>query len=193
MKRAVCGKCARPEKTCICHLMCNIRNEVVVVVLQHKSEQKQSKGTVPLIKGSLSKCALFVGEDFTSNKELAALLAEHQNTTALLYPGEKASAINSKVHRDISCIIVLDGTWKKAFRLYITNPFLQEFPQVTLSGTYTGLYQIRKTDKENALSTLEATSYALGELEGDQEKYQPLISRFVDFNQLLMSFNMGQK
>jgi len=193
MKRVVCGKCKRPEKACICHLMCEIDNDVLVVILQHKSEQKQTKGTVPLIMGSLLNCELFVGEQFAEEIRLANILDQHRGSTALLYPGEKSETISQLQNQNITCIIVLDGTWKKAFRLFATNEFLHTLPQVTLSKSHQGLYDVRKTDKKNALSTLEATCYALTELEGIDEKYQPLISRFVDFNRFLMSFNMEQK
>jgi len=193
MKRVVCGKCKRPERACICHLMYEINNDVLVVILQHKSEQKQAKGTVPLILGSLSNCELFVGEQFAEDTRLAKILARHQGSTALLYPGEKSRPISELQEQNVTCIIVLDGTWKKAYRLFAINEFLHTLPLVTLSKSYQGLYDIRKTEKENALSTLEATCYALTELEAIEGKYQPLISRFVDFNRFLMSFNMERK
>jgi DTW domain-containing protein YfiP len=193
MKRVVCGKCKRPEKACICQFMCEIKNDVLVVVLQHKSESKQAKGTVPLILGSLSHCELFVGEQFAEDIRLLNILEQHQGSTALLYPGEKSKAICQLQGQKITCIIVLDGTWKKAYRLFAINEFLHSLPQVTLSKSYQGLYDIRKTDKENALSTLEATCYALTELEKVEDKYERLISRFIDFNRFLMSFNMERK
>ncbi len=87
------------------------------------------------------------------------------------------------------CLIILDGTWKKSYKMFMLSQTLQQLPHVCLpeSLANTGQYYIRKVAKKNALSSLEACCYALGLLEGN-DKYQKLLMKFNDFNQFQLSF-----
>ncbi|GHF01871.1 DTW domain-containing protein [Thalassotalea profundi] len=172
-------------------------NQVDVIILQHPSEVKQSKATVPLLLGSLNKCHLFVGENFEQEEDLQSLLCQYRNKIALLYPSDKAEVItertlvendNSIVEQDISCIVLLDGTWKKAYRLFQLNTFLHDMKHFALSDNYVGQYHIRKTKKTGALSTLEACCYALSALENCSDRYTALLDNFVAFNQFQQRF-----
>lgn len=202
MSRACCTVCSRPEKTCICDLFCNIDNNVKVIVLQHPTEVKQTKGTVTLLANSLQQCDVMVGEDFTHNEELANLLSQYKNEVYLLYPNENAivlpvvttatpkSAINDLTIKlnAVKCIIVIDGTWKKAYKMYMLNKYLHDIPHLTLPESTQGNYKIRKTQKSNALSSLEACTYALMSLEVNANKYQPLLSSFNQFNDFQFAY-----
>ena len=105
------------------------------------------------------------------------------------------------------CLIILDGTWKKAYRMFALSENLQSLPQVCLpeSLANSGEYVIRKVAKKNALSSLEACCYALALLERnpvsyidsnivpnvehlDLHRYQPLLNKFSQFNQFQLSF-----
>lgn len=217
MSRTLCKQCNRPSIACICHFVFHINNPTHVLVLQHPSEVKQTKGTVNLLSRSLENCQVIVGEDFSNNPELNALLANHQ--TVLLYPSEKASVLSSSIEEfnsaniDINnerkplpkLLIILDGTWKKAYKMFMLSSNLQELKQVCLPENIAnrGQYLIRKVAKNNALSSLEACCYALALLEGElddtnnqlssQESfdcglYQNLLNKFIQFNQFQLSF-----
>jgi len=87
------------------------------------------------------------------------------------------------------CLIIIDGTWKKAYKMVMLSKTLQQLPQVCLpeSLANAGQYHIRKVAKKNALSSLEACCYALSFFEGS-DKYQKLLTKFNDFNQFQLSF-----
>ncbi len=207
MSRALCQQCQRPEKACICAFSVPIDNHIHVLVLQHPSEVKQSKGTVSLLQQSLTNYQVLVGERFEKSQELTKILARYGNHIALLYPSEQAIALRlpslttSKNNRlvdrlenqlvEIKCIIILDGTWKKAYRMFMLNTFLHDLTHIVLPQGIKSLYQIRKTKKDNALSSLEACCHALTCLEANPTKYQPLLNSFVKFNQFQQSFTLS--
>lgn len=197
MSRKVCDKCGRPEVGCICHLFVQICNRVAICILQHPTEVTQTKGSVSLLANSLTNCQVLIGEDFSNNEELQEFLMRNEDSVALLYPDEKAIAINSSANvvktggKKISALILLDGTWKKAYKLYAKNPFLLKLPTVKLTDGYESLYATRKTGKAGALSTLEACCHALSCLEHNDIKYKPLLNSFKQFNDLLLSFKKG--
>jgi DTW domain-containing protein YfiP len=102
-------------------------------------------------------------------------------------------------------LVIIDGTWKKAYRMFMLSKKLQGLPQVCLpkSIACSGNYSIRKVAKKNALSSLEATCYALAMLESADNKtgtgttviganfagnYQPLLEKFKQFNIFQLSF-----
>lgn len=214
MSRILCQQCQRPSKACICAFVTPINNTIPVVVLQHRKEVNHSKGTVSLLAKSLKHCQVIVGENFTDNAELAKVLSTYN--ALLLYPSEQAKAlplpplrenyagVNSE-HQQASkpsCLLILDGTWKKAYRMFMLTPTLQQLEQVCLpeSIANNGQYVIRKVAKSNALSSLEACCYALALLESpninseqavDLQVYQPLLNKFSQFNQFQLSFRQS--
>ncbi|MDG1751882.1 MAG: DTW domain-containing protein [Thalassotalea sp.] len=192
MSRPYCNLCQRPQVSCICHLICPTKNDIHVVILQHPSEEKQSKGTVKLLSQSLASCQVLIGEDFTHHEVLLDILKQYKNHIALLYPSEQAKVIknisDSAEEGKLKCIILLDGTWKKAYRIYMMNFMLQEIPHRILPDDIMGQYHIRKTQKQGALSTLEACCYGLATMEDNAEKYTGLLDKFNKFNEMQLAF-----
>ena len=234
MSRTLCPICHRPQKACICAFTAEIKNDIHVVVLQHPSEVSQTKGTVALLAKSLQSCQVIVGESF--DEEACFLQMMEQYQLVLLYPGEQAQTLNHQLVRQLSnreqsnenpeitskdkaklkakplCLVILDGTWKKAYRMFMLSTKLQQLPQVCLPDylANSGQYLIRKVAKKNALSSLEASCYALAILEQVYDsaeqgndallvtsehagKYQPLLEKFKQFNQFQLSFRPANK
>jgi len=197
MKRETCSVCLRAKLGCICHLFTEINNQSHVVVLQHPSEVKQTKGTVTLLANSLTNCDIIIGENFSGNQIFEDLLSEYENDIVLLYPSEKSEVLVSTAGESKPsqyqvtpprCIVLIDATWKKSYKMYMLNEALQTIPHLTLPEDIEGDYRIRKTQKERALSSLEACVYSLVLLENDTKKYQPLLNSFKQFNDFQLSF-----
>jgi len=222
MSRILCKQCQRPIIACICNFTCRIDNPTAVLVLQHPSEVKQTKGTVALLSRSLSHCKVLVGENFSQHDELNTMLANNQ--ALLLYPNAQAQVLSltnnglnsthssdNKQSQKPKLLIILDGTWKKAYRMFMLSSNLQALEQVCLPDTLAnkGQYLIRKVAKKNALSSLEACCFALAlldnklvEKEADEIEchetalnqsvdcgiYQELLTKFAQFNQFQLSF-----
>ncbi len=218
MARDLCLKCQRPTKACICAFICKVDNKMPVLVLQHPSEVKQAKGTVALLQRSLNTCQVIVGENFSNHSELNKILAKHQ--TLLLYPSEQAQDITllpsylqqgnlQEYQNKPPLLVILDGTWKKAYRMFMLSKNLHSLIHVCLPDylAQNGQYLIRKVAKKNALSSLEATCYALALFEGELNSkpskaytlneakqvvdcgiYQPLLNKFARFNTFQLSF-----
>jgi DTW domain-containing protein YfiP len=191
VRRLLCQRCHRSEKTCICHWITDISPLVEVVILQHPFEQKQAKGSASLLQLSLRNCQIHVGELFDSTV-LFKLLHAGGKMPVLLYPAFNES------DRHIICappplseqmlvtlencrLIVLDGTWRKSRKMLYLNRSLQNFPRFSLREMPSSRYSIRKAHSVDQLSTLEASCYALMQLEKNTEKYAPLLDAFDGF------------
>ncbi|MBA6297826.1 tRNA-uridine aminocarboxypropyltransferase [Colwellia sp. MB02u-9] len=204
MSRVLCQQCQRPEKACICAFTVAIDNHIPVIVLQHPSEVKQSKGTVSLLQQSLTNCEVIVGETFADSDILRQRLIQYADNIVLLYPSKQALTLNFPALTitdnnqsediepklsEIKCIIILDGTWKKAYRMFMSNACLHNIKHIVLPQGIASLYEIRKTKKDHALSSLEACCHALARVENEPEKYQNLLNSFVKFNKFQQSFS----
>ena len=166
MARALCERCYFSLSTCICNAITCVDNQTQVVVLQHPSEAKISKNTAQLLALSLTRCKIIIGEN---NQDFACLQKLPLSSTVLLYPNEDAIELdvandNENV-RPITHLIVLDGTWNKAFKILQLTPLLQKFKTVSFRQIPTNRYTIRKAPRADSLSTLEAVAHSLSLIE----------------------------
>lgn len=172
--------------TCLCDLIRPTDNRVELVILQHPGEVKQAKNTASLLKLSLSHCQKHIGEQF--EPELLAQILEGDKTNLLLYPDTPDPAIHSPPKAEVESqpaeqlrLIVLDGTWRKSQKMLYLNPALQALPRLSLASVPPSRYHIRVAPKAGQLSTLEASCYALAQLEQDPGTYSPLLEAFDRF------------
>ena len=165
-------------------------------ILQHPNEVAHPKGTAALLAASLSHARIHVGEHFADADWLNALLADPKVQCYLLWPDDEALTLAQvregrgqarKVH-----FILLDGTWRKAYRMLHSNPALLALPRITL-GTMAGQYSIRKKPFPEALSTLEAGYHLLSQWEGEPERFVPLMNLFTQLNRQWHDFAQGRR
>ncbi|AQR72121.1 DTW domain-containing protein [Janthinobacterium sp. LM6] len=202
-KRARCPACLRAVSSCICRWIAPVSHAVEVLILQHPLEVHNAKGSARLLHLSLPNSRMLTGEQFAPDT-LAELLADKHNV--LLYPdtpGDRSLGIAPPPALDPASLldlarvrlVVLDATWRKSRKMLYLNPLLQQLPRLPLRDTPASHYLIRKAHAPDQLSTLEATCYALMQLEQDAARFVPLIAAFDGFVAQQLSYVMphGEK
>ena len=188
-RRERCATCLRAQSGCICQWVRPLPHKVEILLLQHPLEVQNAKGSARLLHLSLPNSRLVAGEAFAAG-ELDALLAGKHNV--LLYPdtpGDRSLGIAPPPPLDASLLldpaglrlVVLDATWRKSRKMLYLNPALQRLPRLPLRDTPPSHYLIRKAHAPDQLSTLEATCYALTQLEDEPTSFAPLITAFDGF------------
>jgi len=187
-KRKKCTVCEKALAACICQHITIINSDIELIILQHPGEVKNAIGTARILNLSLPQCQILIGENFTDNTQLNAILNDPTRQCFLLYPSEESIAAedfagNESSNRDANIkrtFILLDGTWRKAFKMYQSSSNLQTLPAVRLNAEQASQYTIRQTSIEGGLSTVEAGFLLLSTLEQDKDKdkYQPLLTAF---------------
>ena len=168
MARELCQRCEYPIKNCICDSLTAVSHRTKVVILQHPSEVKNAKNTVRLLKLISNNLTILIGEseqDFAAFKQQ---VTEHSEQYAVLFPGQGAVDLDSKndsLTHSLSHLIVIDGTWKKAKKILMLNPWLNDITKVSFTQELTSEYQIRTTSVSGGLSTIEAVAYSLNKIE----------------------------
>lgn len=195
-----CTLCTRALKACLCEYIVPLENRTPLYILQHPYEVAHPKGTAALLAASLQQAELRVGEDFSRDTWLNDLLADPSLRCYLLWPDEEAISPAelreqmASVSPDATAVafILLDGTWRKAFRMLQSNPALARLPRIGL-GTIAGQYAIRKKPFPEALSTIEAGYHLLSQWEGEPERYAPLLTLFERLNTQWQAFAEGRR
>ena len=180
--RPRCAACALPSRTCVCALVAPVRNDVDVLVLQHPDEVREAKGSARLLRLSLARCRVVVGEAFEP-AALLDLLGGDVSSVALLYPPDTATGISDAVPAARPTrVVVLDGTWRKSLRMLHANPLLQTLPRWSVAVATAARYRpLRKARLATQLSTLEAACAALADIEQAPSRYAPLLDAFDRF------------
>ncbi|QUM76896.1 DTW domain-containing protein [Moritella sp. 24] len=190
-KRKKCTVCDKALAACICQHIAVIDSEIELVILQHPGEVKNAIGTARILDLSLPQCQIIIGENFTDNTQLNDILNDPMRECYLLYPSEHSIAAEDLAYSSTSQVepcegkhaikrtfILLDGTWRKAFKMFQSSVNVQGIPAVRLNAENESQYTIRQTSIEGGLSTVEAGYLLLSTLEKNKTKYQPLLSAF---------------
>ncbi|KAG6634593.1 hypothetical protein CIPAW_12G128900 [Carya illinoinensis] len=101
--------------------------------------------------------------------------------SVLLFPTVCAIGIDGldALDHDVKNLIVLDGTWAKAKRMYNENPWLELLPHLKLDLNKMSLYsEVRSQPKVGCLSTLESIVYTLKALGDTHEGLDNLLDVF---------------
>lgn len=161
--RLRCSVCLRPASHCLCGLIPTLHSAVSVLVIQHPQEQKHALNTGRLLVAGLANAELAVIEQIPTDSTLQMQLADPGWRTELLFPGAGAQPLSTAPEGDDRPrrLVLLDGTWRKARKLLLLNPVLQQLPRVALPAGLISRYRLRRTNEANALSTIEAGVQAL--------------------------------
>jgi DTW domain-containing protein YfiP len=188
-KRPQCAACLRAVSSCICGWVQSVPNVVELLILQHPLEVLNAKGTARLLHLSLPNSTLVVGEAWDAatldqlllGKNNLLLYPDHGADASLGLPAPPPCAPASLRQPDQLRLVVLDGTWRKSRKMLYLNPALQRLPRLPLRDTPPSHYAIRKAHAPDQLSTLEASCYALMQLEPEGERFGALIEAMDGF------------
>ncbi len=165
MSRTICDGCGRPETVCLCSHLSFFDLPFRLIILQDPDESRHPLSTAPLLQRMARESCLLVGDTFTPD----VLLKEcPPASVALLYPSDQSPPLEiSQARSQIKTVLVLDGTWRKARRLMLRNPWLDALPRLALTPQSPSLY-LRKSPRADGLSTLEAVLTLADEWQPEQ-------------------------
>ena len=199
--RPHCPACLRPHSACICRWATPVAHRTEVLILQHPLEVHEAKGTARLLHLSLPHSRMVTGERFDASALQPLLTAPFGATDAATAP-RHALLLYPEAPQDATLgiatppplnpawlqtperlrLVVLDGTWRKSRKMLYANPALQALPRLALPASLPSEYRLRKAQRAGQLSTLEASTYALAQLENwptDAAEAQALLHSFA--------------
>jgi DTW domain-containing protein YfiP len=163
---------------CVCRHIVPVQNRTPVTILQHPGERGHAFNSVRLARLGLADVSVHLAwPDASGQMHKQVPVSERM---ALLYPREDAVDLAEiPVEQRPDHLVVLDGTWQQARRLYRDNPWLRELRHVSLSPEKPSQYRIRKEPAPHCLSTIESIAAALRILEPETEGLDALLDGFL--------------
>ncbi len=123
-----------------------------ITLLQHPREARNPISTARMAHLSLPGSRLIAGVDF-SRIDLS--------DAVVLFPGPGARDAAELRGRNNLHVVVVDGTWSQARKIWQRNPVLQALPAYALAPKKPGQYRIRKEPAPHCLATIEAIAELL--------------------------------
>jgi len=142
-----------------------MRTQTRVVILQHPRESDVAINTARLVELQLERAERHVAVKLAEAPALRARLQDAAAPPILLYPGPGAIDLAEAPPSGPVTLVVLDGTWWQAKKLFQQNPELASLPRYSLSPRSPSRYRIRREPALHCISTIEAIGEALSLLE----------------------------
>jgi hypothetical protein len=162
---------------CVCEALPALASRTKVVILQHPREARLAICSAWLCHAALPGSELIVGVRFEEHPRVRALCGEPG--AALLFPGADATPAGAAGEREVATLLVIDSTWPQAVKLLRLNPRLAALPRISIEGAApSGYAGLRREPEPGHLATIDAVAEALGALEGDPARYQPMRAAF---------------
>lgn len=174
----MCWECRRPARVCYCAAVEPIATRTQVVILQHPRESDVPINTARIAELALSNSTLHVGLEFSRDATLSSALSNPEAPPVLLFPSNDAKDLALEPPAGPVTLVVIDGTWWQASKLYKLNPFLHALPRYGISPSSESRYRIRREPAAHCLSTIEALEAALSLLEQRSGGFPELLKPF---------------
>lgn len=171
-KRSICQQCERPKKVCWCDYLPTPKvlptSGTSIMIIQHPSEKKRKIRTALMalygLKGGY--CEIFVRRKLSDSDPLCEKI-KHLNAY-LLYPSAASKDITTLASDDKEkTLIILDGTWDEAKKIYTRSSILQYLPTIHLELDKKSEYVVRTQPCKKCLSTIETVAHSLAILENN--------------------------
>ena len=187
MPRVSCWLCFKPVVACICNLVAPVANRTAVTILQHRRERFHPVGTSRIARLGLKRVRV---EPCWPRSDLASLVARLPQRAALLYPSAGARDLSTLTPEEHPRhLIVLDGTWPQAKKIYNGQPWLQAMPHLRLRPKrMSGYGDVRRQPRQGCLATIEAIVEALRLLEPETRGFDGLLGVFASMVERQASF-----
>jgi DTW domain-containing protein YfiP len=164
---------------CLCARIPTLQNRTGLQILQHSGERRHPLGTARLLKLGLQQVDLHVL--FSNHADGTCPPVALPPGSGLLYPSPDARDLASLPPGEAPAhLVVIDGTWDQAHRVYRDNAWIRALPHYRLHPDAPSNYRIRREPRFECLSTLEAVAIAIRILEPDLDGVDALVGAFEE-------------
>lgn len=169
-ERGLCLRCLRPPPSCYCAHIHPLDPGIRFVILSHIREAQKPIATGRMAHLGLKNSVLLVGEDFSADPVVNALLANPSLHCLVLFPGENSTNL-SRLTTDLRAglfpstkelvVFVIDGTWSTAPKILQKSRNLVGLPRICYDPPHASRFFVRKQPELYCHSTIEAIHHTI--------------------------------
>jgi DTW domain-containing protein len=168
---------------CICDQVPSLNSDVSLLLLTHSGEWRKPNNTGQLVNASLVSARVERWQRRQplplSLSKIPVLLFPEMSPENSEFPKSSTHWLDSDCWRDVEWVLI-DSTWQQAHKMVRQSPELQQLPRVSLPDVPSSEYQLRKNQRQGALSTVETVIHLLKclKLSGDSRQLQGFFDLF---------------
>ena len=168
-----CEACGLHRDLCICSLIpvLNLKTKICLVI--HRKELKRTTNTGQLAVRSLTNSEIRIRGALNQQAlDLSDLLVPAYRTL-FFFSGPEAVELTPEFVQQSSLpiqLIVPDGNWRQASKVYPRHPELKNVQMVKISSPNLAKNHLRAEHSPEGMATLQAIACALGIIENDATK-----------------------
>lgn len=171
-KHIICVQCHFHSGQCICEKLKPVDTKIRFTIIMHHREYHLTSNTGRLGKNTLPNCEIVL-RGLENNPIDWENILKKDEEVYILYPSDDSiEAIPENIQHPSEKnihIIVPDGSWKQASKVYKREDAIKHFPCIKLPNkNYKSNYFLRRAPQENYLCTYEAMSKVVEEIESAQ-------------------------
>ena len=165
LSEARCEQCFLRREYCYCAEIPRLELKTRVSLIMHWTEFKATTNTGRWVRLALPNSETRLRGEKDRLVDLNGLWDETRQPL-FLFPQENSPVLGTIQYDRPVTLIVPDGTWRQAAKVWRREPILRAVPCVRLPEGLPSRYRLRRAPQPHCLSTLEAIARALGILEG---------------------------
>ena len=169
-----CIYCRQSLVYCVCEFITPLTGNTLISYIIHFKEIYLPSNTAHFFS-MMYKQTEFHVRGKKETRELSSEIISPKHHPLYLFPSADAVELTpefiSSIDKPIQ-LIIPDGRWKQVHNVWRREKVLLPITRVKLPPGPPSIYKLRKTPKENAVSTFEATARALGMIESQQLQTQ---------------------
>lgn len=187
-----CDKCGLPIITCICNSINTIKTKAKFIILSSEREVHRNTNTASLLKEITPESTeVIIWKRGETSQEILSYINNDIYKVYLIFPtiNEEMEKRKVKYIKDehIPVFIIVDGTWKEAWKIIRRSNYLKEIPLLPLEVDEISKFTLRRGQQEGNLCTIEAAIELL-KMNGENNESES-INRY--FELFLDSYKAG--
>lgn len=185
-----CQYCHVAQEHCLCAHQPNLDSQVAVLLLVSENEVFKPSNTGRLIADTIKETYVYQWHRTDLEPELLQLLKDDRYQPCVIFPEsyvDDPSRVLTQPQTLLQSnktplLILLDGSWREARRMFRKSPYLESFPVLSVQPDAVSQYLMRRSDNETHLATAEVAALVLEQL-GETEAAHTLDLWFAAFRE----------
>jgi len=164
-----CDFCLLGIQFCTCHLRQSLNSTLSFMLIMYDNEVLKPTNSGRLIADLIPDTHAFLWNRTEPALEMLALLESDIYQPYLIFPEqyiENGQTIMNQVslsqlNNKRPLLVMLDGSWREAIKMYRKSPYLQMMPVLSFAPEMLATYALRKGSHEFQLGTAEVAALAI--------------------------------
>lgn len=155
-----CSKCGLPIITCICDSIKEVETKAKFIILSSERELYRNTNTANLLKLTNPKSTeIVIWKREKVSQKILNYINSNIYSTYLIFPiineEMKKRKIQYSKSKKIPVFIIVDGTWKEAWKIIRKSDYLKKLPVISLDVKVSSKFSLRRGQEEGNLCTIE--------------------------------------